>query len=252
MEAFPALMEEVVKQRLDLIVTTSTPGALAAKKATTAIPIVVHYMADPVGTGLVSSLAHPGGNLTGMSSQLGEGIPAKWLEILSEVVPLLSEVAVLSNPKNPFWRRIEQQIDSAAKAKGLKTAVIDVQDPNHLETVLLQARKQAQAVIVLPDPMFLERGDQVIAAMAKTRMPAIYGWAGFVAAGGLISYSTDPAEGWEHAATYVDKILRGANAGDLPVAQPTKFQLMVNLKTAKVLGLSIPRSVLVRADEVIR
>jgi putative ABC transport system substrate-binding protein len=252
MDRFPRLMEEVVKQRADIIVTTTTPGALAAKRATNTIPIVIHYMGDPVGTGLVSSLRQPGGNLTGNSSQLGESIPGKWLELLQEFAPKLSAVAVLSNPRNPFWRGPEKEISAAALSKGLKTIVLPVHDENEIAASLKRASQRAQAIVVLPDPLFIQHHDHIVVTVAQFRVPVIYGWPLFVRAGGLMSYSPDPAEAWEQAAIYVDKILRGARPGELPIVLPARYSLAVNVKTATALGLNVPESILLQADEVIR
>jgi len=251
-EVFPGFMEEMVQRKVDIIVTTSTPGALAAKRATSTIPIVIHSMGDPVGTGLVSSLGHPGGNLTGMSSQLEEGIPAKWLELLQEIVPKLSTVALLSTPNNPLWRSVESRIKGAALARGLKTIILRVNAAEEIEGTLQQAYLHAQAIIVLPDILFIQDREHVVAVAAKVRLPAIYGWPAFALVGGLMSYSPDPAEGWEQVAVYVDKILRGSDAGDLPIVQYKQFSLAVNLKAAKALGLNIPESILLRAKEVIK
>jgi len=252
MEAFPGFMEEMVQHKVDIIVTTTTRGALAAKRATDTIPIVIQYMLDPVAAGLVSSFGHPGGNLTGMTSQVGEGIPGKWLELLQEIVPKLSTVAVLSNPSNPGMRINEDRIGTAAAARKVKVVVFPVQAASEIDGSLQRARQRAQAVIVLPDPLFIQHHDQVVATVARLRLPAIYGFRLFALAGGLITYGPDPAEAWGQAAVYVDKILRGAKAGELPIVQPAQFSLVVNLKTAKALGVTIPESILLRADEVIR
>jgi putative tryptophan/tyrosine transport system substrate-binding protein len=252
MELFPAFMQEVVRDRVDVIVTASTPGAVAAAKATQTIPIVVWVMGDPVRAGLASSFAHPAGNVTGMSSQLGEGIPGKWLELLQELVPGALSVAVLSNPGNPAWLTVQRRIASAASLRGLRVRVVSVPKPADIAMSMERAHQQAQATVVLPDPIFIERSNEVVAIAAKLRMPTIYGWSDFVIAGGLLSYGPDAAETWDRAAVYVDKILRGANPGDLPIGLPTQLKLSVNLKAAKALGITIPESILLRADEVIR
>ena len=209
-------------------------------------------MSDPVGTGLASSLSHPGGNLTGMSYAVGGGISGKWLELLREMVPNLSTVAILSNSDNPIWRMVEDDIGTAAVTKDVKTVVFPVHAASEIERSLQRARQRAQAVIVVPDGLFIQNHSQVVAMVARLRLPAIYAFSNFVIAGGLMSYGPDPAEAWGHTAVYVDKILRGAKAGELPIVQPAQFSLVVNLKTAKALGITIPDSVLLRADEVIR
>jgi putative ABC transport system substrate-binding protein len=251
-EALQGFMEEMVQHKVNIIVTTSTPGALAAKKATDTIPIVVHYMGDPVGAGLVSSLDHPGGNITGMSSQIGEGLPGKWVELLHETIPKVSSIAVLSYSENPRWRVVESQIAAAALSKNVKAAIIRVHDESEIDTALQRARNRAKAIIVLPDALFIKHHGRVAGTLARLRLPAIYGFPVLVLAGGLMSYGPDPAEAWGQAAVYVDKILRGAKAGELPVVQPARFSLAVNLNTAKALGIKIPESILLRADEVIR
>jgi putative ABC transport system substrate-binding protein len=164
---FPAFMEEMVRRKVDIIVTTSTPAALSAKRATTSIPIVVHSMGDPVGTGLVSSLGHPGGNLTGLSTQLGEGIPGKWLELLQEIVPRLSTVAVLSSPDNPIWRTVENKINEAAGTRGLKIVILRASAAGQIEEVLHRAHLQVQAVVVIPDPLFVQHREYLATAIAK-------------------------------------------------------------------------------------
>jgi len=250
--AFPGFMDEMVQQKVDIIVTASTPGALAAKRATDQIPIVVHYMSDPVGMGLASSLSHPGGNLTGMSYAVGRSLSGKWLELLREMVPTLSTVAILSNSDNPIWRMVEDDIGAAAFTKDVKTVVFPVHAASEIEKSLQQARQRAQAVIVVPDGLFIQNYSQVVATIARLRVPAIYAFSNFVIAGGLMSYGPDPAEAWGHAAVYVDKILRGTTVGELPIVQPMQFSMAVNLRTARALWIIIPESILLRADEVIR
>jgi len=252
MEAFPGFMAEMVQQNVDIIMTTTTRGALAAKKATDKIPIVVHYMNDPVAAGLVSSFAHPGGNLTGMTTQFGEGIAAKSLELLQDAIPKLSNVAILSNANNPGIRRVEDLVANAARARSIKSTVLRLQAASEIDRSVQRARQLAQAVIVLADPLFIEHHDRVVTEVNRVSLPAIYGYRLFVVAGGLMSYGPNPAEAWGQSAVYIDKILRGANAGELPIVQPTQFLFAVNLKTAKALGLTFPESILLRADEVIR
>ena len=168
------------------------------------------------------------------------------------MVPKLSTVAILSNSDNPIWRMVEDDIGTAAVTKNVKTVVFPVHAASEIERSLQRARQRAQAVIVVPDGLFIQNHSQVVAMVARLRLPAIYGFSNFVIAGGLMSYGPDPAEAWGHAAVYVDKILRGAKAGELPIVQPAQFSLAVNLRTAKALGITIPESILLRADEVIR
>ena len=168
------------------------------------------------------------------------------------MVPKLSTVAVLSNSDNPIWRMTEDDIRTAAVTKNVKTVVFPVHAASEIDRSLQQARQRAQAVIVVPDGLFIQNHSQVVAVVARLRLPAMYGFSNFVNVGGLMSYGPDPAEAWGHAAVYVDKILRGASAGELPIVQPAQFSLAVNLKTAKALGLTISQSILLQANEVIR
>ena len=251
-DRLPALTAEVLQQKVDVLVTVATAGAIAAKNASSTIPIVGIGMADPLRTGLVSSLARPGGNLTGLSMGWGEGMAGKWLELLQETVPRLSTLAVVANPGNPLVRDLAKDLEAIAPTRGLKLRSIEVREPKDLDRAFGQAARRAQAVLVLPDPMIAAHLKQVTALAAKYRLPAMYYLREFVDAGGLMAYGPDLAVMTRRAAEYVDKILNGARPGDLPIEQPTKFELVVNLKTAKALGLTIPESILVRADEVIR
>jgi len=251
-DRLPALMHEVIGRRVDVIVTYTTPAALAARSATKTIPIVVAAMSDPVGAGVAASLARPGGNLTGLSSEIEEDLSGKWLELLQEVVPHLSTVAVISNPDSLFSRNMAEHLKALAPARGLKLRVIDVREPSALDNAFQQARRRAQAVIVLPDPLTMHHRWQIASLAAKYRLPDMHGLVDHMDAGALMAYGPDLTVLWERAAVYVDKILRGAEPADLPIEQPAHFGLVVNLKTARVLGLTIPESVLLRADQVIR
>jgi putative ABC transport system substrate-binding protein len=251
-DRLPALMAEVVGRKVDVLVTFSTPAAIAAKNATTTIPIVDASMADPVRAGLVASLAHPGGNLTGLSNGWGEGMAGKWFELLQETVPRLSAVAVIANPDNPLNRDFAKDLQAIAPTRGLKLRLIEVREPGALDRAFVQAGRKAQAVLVLPDAIFSVHRGRVTALAAKHKLPTMYYVRDFVDAGGLMAYAPDQVAMFRRAADYVDKILRGANPGDLPIEQPTKYLLVVNLKTAKALGVTIPDSILLRADEVIR
>jgi putative ABC transport system substrate-binding protein len=252
LDRLPALMAEVVGSNPDVIVTISTPGAIAAKKATSTIPIVVPAMGDPVGMGLADSLARPGGNLTGLSLEMTQDLSGKWLELLQETVPRLSSIAVILNRASPLVRRVAKDLEAIAPTRRVRLRFIDIQDAAALNDVFKQARREAQAVLVLPDPLTLHYREQVVALAARYRLPAMYPFFEFVAIGGLMAYGVDNAVQFRRGADYVDKILRGAKPADLPIEQPTQWSLAVNLKTAKALGLKIPESILVRADEVIR
>jgi putative tryptophan/tyrosine transport system substrate-binding protein len=251
-DRLPALMAEAVKQKIDVIVTSATPGAMAAKNATSTIPIVGVAMGDPVRSGLAASLAGPGGNLTGLSMGYSEGMAGKWLELLQEMVPQLSTVAVIANTENPWERDRVKELAAIAAKRRLKVKLIEVREAEALDGAFEQARRQAQAVLVLANAVTLTHQRQITSLAAKHRIPAMYGARDFVDAGGLMAYASDLAVQYRRAADYVDKILKGAKPGELPIEQPTQFALVVNLKTAKALGLTIPQPILIRADEVIR
>ena len=216
------------------------------------VPIVVALVGDPIRSGLAASLARPGGNLTGLSGGFAKGFVGKWLELLQETVPRLSQIAVIENPGTPIARDLERDLEAIAPTRGMKLRLFEVREPGALDRAFEQAARRSQAVLLLPDPMLAANREQVAALAAKHRLPAIYYLRDFVDAGGLMAYAPDTASMFRRAAEYVDKILKGAKPGDLPIEQPTKFELVVNLKTAKTLGITIPESVLQRADEVIR
>ena len=251
-ERLPALMAEVLGRKVDVLVTYTTPAAVAAKSATSTIPIVVALMGDPIRSGLAANLARPGGNLTGLSSGFAEGFAGKWLELLQETVPRLSTLAVIENPDTPIAGDLARDLEAMAPTRGLKFRLIEVRSAVALDRAFVQAARKAQAVLVLPDPMLVAQREEITTLAAKHRLPAMYGLREFVDAGGLMAYGPDSAAMFRRAADYVDKILKGAKPGDLPIEQPTKFELVVNLKTAKSLGITIPESILLRADEVIR
>jgi len=250
-DRLPTLMAEVLSTKIDVLVTFSTPGAVAAKAATTTVPIVVAAMSDPVGAGVAASLARPGGNLTGLSLQMTEGIPGKWLEILREVLPAQKQVAVIGNPDSALLPLVRKPLESAASDLNLELRFFDARSPDELASAFRQASAYAQAAIVFPDPMTVHNQRTVTTLAAKHHLPALYGLLEFVDAGGLIAYGPDQTVLFRSAAEYVDKILRGASPADLPIEQPTQFHLAVNLRAARVLGLKMPQSILLRADEII-
>ena len=252
LERLPELMTDVLGRKLDVLVTYGTPGALAAKKATGTVPIVAWALSDPVRTGLVTSLARPGGNLTGLSTGYAEGLGGKFLELLQDAVPRLSNVAVIVNMNNPMTRDLAKDLAVYAPVRKLKFHVIELRTPEELERTFEQARRRAEAVVVAGEPITLEYLAQVTALAGKHRLPAIYLQENYVEAGGLISYGPDFAAMWPRAAEYVDKILKGAKPPELPIEQPMRYVLVVNLKTAKALGLTMPESILLRADRAIR
>jgi putative ABC transport system substrate-binding protein len=251
-ERLPALTAELVRLKVDVIVTGGPPAPEAARQATGTIPIVFAVAADPVAEGLVASLARPGGNITGLASISGE-VVGKQLELLKEVAPKVSRVAVLQNPSNDTHAHTLRQAEGAARALGVQLHIVQVHTPPEIDAAFTAMRSQrAGGVLVLRDPLFLTQRNQVAALAARSRLPAVYGFREEAEAGGLMAYGASVPFMYRRAATYVDKILKGAEPADLPVEQPTKFELVINLKTAKALGLTIPPSLLQRADEVIR
>jgi ABC-type uncharacterized transport system substrate-binding protein len=254
-DQLPALAAELVQRKVDVIVTSSTPAAFAAKRATTTIPIVATFVADPVGSGLVASLGRPGGNITGLTT-LATGLVAKRLELLKSVVAGSNRMAVLWQPgvfSERTIRDMMEETEVAARTLGFQLRFLEARRPNDLEHAF-SAMKQAQVggLLVFPGPMLFGERKSVVTQAAKSRLPAVYPWREAPSAGGLMSYSTNFPEMYRRSAIYVDKILKGAKPADLPVEQPTKFELVINLKTAKALGLTIPQSLLLRADEVIQ
>ena len=251
-ERLPALAAELVRLKVDVIVTAAPPAHLAAKQATSTIPIVFVVTGDPVAEGLVASLARPGGNITGLSSIAPE-VVGKQLELLKEVTPRVSRVAVLQNPSNHVHPAMLRQAEGAARALGVQLHTVQARTPPEIDAAFEAMRSQrAGGVLVLRDLLFLAQRTQIAALAAKSRLPAVYGNKEVAEAGGLMAYGANTPQMYRRAATYVDKILKGAKPADLPVEQPTKFELVINLKTAKALGLTIPPSLLQRADEVIQ
>jgi putative tryptophan/tyrosine transport system substrate-binding protein len=246
-----ALAADLVGRKVDVIVTMGgLSSALAAKNATSTIPIVFSA-ADPVGAGLVASLARPGGNLTGFSIMATELMP-KGLELISELVPQAGVIALLVNPNNPGTEAIIRYVQEAARVKGLQLAVVKAGTESEIDVAFLTLLQlHAGGLVVGVDPFFNSRREQLVALAARYAVPAVYYWREFAADGGLISYGPSLAAGYSQAGIYVGKILHGAKPADLPVQQPTTFELVVNLKTAKALGLTVPPSILARADQVI-
>jgi ABC-type uncharacterized transport system substrate-binding protein len=251
-ERLPALAAELVQLPVEVIVVDGTLTAQAAKTVTTAIPIIFTLVGDPVGSGLVASLARPGGTLTGLSQMVPE-LSGKRLELLKEVVPQASRVAALLNPDNPAPTATIPPLRSAAQAVGVQLQVFEVRDPTAFERAFAaMAAWRAEALIQMNDALFVSRRGQLVELTAKARLPTIYEERQFVDAGGLMSYGVSHRDLWQRAATYVDKILKGATPAELPVEQPTKFELVLNLKTAQALGITMPPSLLLLADEVIQ
>ncbi len=251
-DRLPALAAELVRLKVDIIVTAGPQATRPAKQATSTIPIVMAQDPDPIGDGFVASLARPGGNITGLSS-LAPELSGKQLELMKEIVPKLSHVAVFGTSINPGNAQNLREVELAAKAFGVKLQYLDVLSPNDIETAFQAASKpRADAVLMLPGSVLVLRRAQLTDLAVKSRLSAIYPQTEFTEAGGLMYYGTNTPDLFRRAATYVDKILKGAKPGDLPVEQPTKFEFIINLKAAKQIGLTIPPNVLARADKVIR
>ena len=251
-DRLPTLAAELVRRKVDVIVTAGGNPTRAAKVATSTIPIVMTNDGDPVGDGLVISLARPGGNITGLSTFAPE-LSGKRLEILREVIPKLTRVAVLGTSTNPGNSQVLKEIEIAAKAFGVKLHYLAVQNPKDIETAFRAASKErADAVLTVGNPILASQRTQIAEFAIKYRLPAIYHQSFYVEAGGLMFYGVNQLDLDRRAATYVDKILKGAKPAELPVEQPMKFEFIVNLKAAKQIGLTVPPNVLVRADRVIK
>jgi ABC-type uncharacterized transport system substrate-binding protein len=253
LERLSDLANELVRLQVDVIVAGSTEGANAAKRATSTIPIIMANVADPVGAGLVSSLAKPGGNITGLST-MSAALSGKRLELLKAVVLRLRRIGVLWFPDSPNGVASFKELKAAAQSLGVDVRSLVVRPPiPEIDKAFETASNwRADALIAFDDALILSNRTRIIALAAKYRLPAVYGYREFPDAGGLMAYGPSRHDMYRRAAAYVDKVLKGAKPGDLPVEQPTKFELVINLKTAKALGLTIPQSLLVRADEVIQ
>lgn len=250
-DRLPGLAADLVDRRVDLIIAGSPPSALAAKTATSTIPIVFRGGADPVGDGLVASLARPLGNLTGVGFG-GADLTAKRLELLSELVPQPGMIALLVNPNGSNAERIIQDVQDAARTKGLQLHVLKAGSESEIDTVFASlVQLHAGALVVSADPFLSNRRGQLVALASRYAVPAIYAWREFVASGGLISYGPSLTAAFHLIGIYAGKILKGAKPSDLPVQQPSKFELVINIKTAKSLGLTVPPTLLAQADDVI-
>lgn len=252
-ERLPALAADLVRLKVDLIVVTTTQAALAAKNATRAIPVVTVVISDPVATGLVTSLARPDGNITGMTFITGPEMGGKLLELLKQAVPRASRIATLWNPTNPMHPLLSREAENATRKLDVQLKLAAVASVDALEaTLAAMARERPDGLLILPDPLFFLSRRQLMDFAAKNNLPAMYGWREAVEEGGLMAYGPNMPDLFRRAATYVDKILKGAKPAELPIQRPTKFEFVINLMTAKQLGLAIPQPVLLSADELIR
>jgi len=250
-EQFPVLAADCLRLKADIVVVTTTPAAQAAKNATRTIPIVMHSLGDPVATGLVASLARPGGNVTG-TTLLASGLAAKRLALLKEIVPRLSRVLVLSYLVDPIAAPQVKELESAAHSLGVKLLVRDIRTADDLPAAFAAGGKDgAQGVLTTAESIFVVQRNRVVQLAAQHRLPGMYPYRIMVDAGGLIAYDAYTSDLQRRAATYVDSILKGAKPADLPVEQPTTFELVINLKTAKALSLTIPPLLLQQADQII-
>jgi ABC-type uncharacterized transport system substrate-binding protein len=251
-DRLPDLTAELVRLRVDVLVASAAAATRAAKEATTTTPIVSVGVQDPVALGAVQSLARPRGNITGLTLTGGLAIVGKQLELLKETVPAVSRVAVLWNPANPMLRQQLRETEIAARSLSVQLQPVEARSPDEFDRAFsMIIRGRVEALLVTTDPMFAAQGTRLATLAARNRLPAMYGLRRHVEAGGLIAYGANELDVWRRAASYVDRILKGAKPADLPMEQPTRFELVINLKTAKALGLTIPPSLLARADQVI-
>ncbi len=250
-ERYPELAAELVRLRVDVIVVQGNAALVALKQATQTSSIVMANIGDPVGAGFVASLPRPGGNVTGLSN-MAEGVSAKWVELLKEVAPKATRLAVFWDPRNVAHKSMWGEIQGAGRALRVTPLVREVRGPDDIERAFsAMGTERIGALIILPHPVAGANLRQIVGLAAKHRLPAIYLTREFAEAGGLMSYGPNVADLWRRAATYVDKILKGVKPADLPVEQPTRFELVINQKTAKALGLTFPQTILIRADQVI-
>ena len=246
------LAADLVQSKVDVMVVDGTVGNQAAKRGTSNVPIVMVLVADPVGSGLVASLAHPGGNVTGLSLMIPE-LTAKQLQLLKEALSRLTRVSVLWNPASPYQPKVIEELKAAAPSLSIELSFVDVRTPEQFGPGFsAMTRARAEALYVIGDPFFASHGTTLLKLASKARLPVIGVSRQFAAAGALMSYGPNIGDVFRRSAGYVDKILKGASPATLPVEQPTKFELVVNLKTAKALGIKIPEAILLQADEVIR
>jgi ABC-type uncharacterized transport system substrate-binding protein len=252
-ERLPHLIAELIRLKVDVLVVGSAAGTLAAKNAGITTPVVFAAVTDPLGYGIIGSLARPGGNLTGTALGVGEGFSGKWVELLKETVPKVARVAVLRNPTHPLAEVFLREMQTAGRALGVRLDFFEARDHSQLGSALSRMEKErALALIVTPDPLFSSQRSRIAEFVARRRLPSMFFSNEYVDAGGLMAYGPSLLDSYRRTATYVDKILKGTKPADLPVEQPTKFEFIINLKAAKQIGLTIPPNVLARADKVIK
>jgi len=251
-DRFPALIGELLALKVAVIVTAGTPATLAVKKATTSVPLVMTAVGDPVGTGIVPSLSHPGGNITGLTA-ISTEMDAKRLELLREVVPSVSYIALLWNAASPLQVLAEKQVQAAAQVLRMRVLSLGVKTEEEIKSALaVMARERPDALLVLADRLLLHHRALIMDFATRHRLPGVHAYRELVEAGGLMSFGPSYADMHKRAAYFVDRILKGAKPGDLPVERPRTFELVINLKVAKALGLTIPQSVLLRGTEIIQ
>jgi putative ABC transport system substrate-binding protein len=251
-DRFPALIEELLARKVAVIVTAGTPATLAVKKATTSVPVVMTAVGDPVGTGIVPSLSHPGGNITGLTA-ISTEMDAKRLELLREVVPSVSHIALLWNAGSPLQVLAEKQVQAAAQVLRMRVLSLGVKTEEEIKSALaVMARERPDALLVLADRLLLHHRVLIMDFATRHRLPGVHAYRELVEAGGLMSFGPSYADMHKRAAYFVDRILKGAKPGDLPVERPRTFELVISLKAAKALGLTIPQSVLLRGTEIIQ
>jgi len=251
-ERLSEMAANLAELKVDVIVATASPAIRAAQRATRTIPIIMVATGDPVGAGFVASLARPGGNITGLTAG-AVAVSEKYVELLTSAVPRLSGFGVLANPNSSSYAGFQDQLASAAQKLGLKLVRADIRSPRDIESAFaFLGQQRLEGLIVVHEALILANRRHIAELAAKYRMPAVYGTRDYIEAGGLMSYGTDISENYRRAAAYVDRIFKGATPGDLPVEQPTKFELVINLKAAQALSLAIPRELLVRADELVQ
>ena len=251
-ERFPYLIAELIQLKVDVLVIGGASGALAAKNAAITTPVVFAAVTDPLGYGIIGSLARPGGNITGLALAVGEGFSGKWVELLKETIPKIARMAVLRNPTHPVAHVFLKETQTASQALGVRLDFFEARDRDELTSTLSQMeRKRAAALIVTPDPLFSAQRGRIVDFAAKHHVPSMFVSRDYVDSGGLMAYGPSFPDSYRRAAVYVDKILKGAKPADLPVMQASKFELVINLSTARLLGLSVSPTLLAIADEVI-